>query len=134
MLELFDDCAQRVRLNRSSFLFLIMSARKLTNVHSLNEHVTMAGRQAKLDLSAESIAVHRNGIEFRSPTPFNPWTEMTVTLSSPRDAGKLHCSGVVVGCSGNKHTGYRVSMIFTDLSKQAQAQLNTMARSELGAG
>jgi hypothetical protein len=111
-----------------------MSARKLSGMHSLHEHITIAGQQSRLELSAESVSIHKSGIEFRSPTPFNEWAEMTVALQSPRDGSKLQCSGVVVGCSGNKHTGYRVSMIFTSLSKQAQTQLNSMARSELGAG
>lgn len=58
---------------------------------------------------------------------------MTVTLASARD-GKIHCTGVVVNCSGNKHMGYRVSVLFTSLTKQAQAQLNILARSDVGAG
>jgi len=111
-----------------------MSARKLSGIHSLHDHVAMEGRQARLELSAETVSVHKNGIEFRSPTPFTPWAEMTVAISSAATAGKLQCSGVVVECSGNKHTGYRVSMIFTSLSKQAQTRLNSMAQSELGAG
>lgn len=108
-----------------------MSARK---VGSIGFHpVTLEARQTRLELSTDCVAVHKSGIEFRSPTPFNSWTEMTVTLSSPRD-GKIHCTGVVVNCSGNKHLGYRVSMLFTSLSKQAQTQLNILARSDLGAG
>ena len=91
-------------------------------------------RQAQLELSADTVVIHKGGIEFRSPAPFNPWTEMTVSLQSPGDGGKVHCAGVVIACAGNKHTGYHVSMVFTDLSKQAQARLNTMAHSELGAG
>ena len=55
------------------------------------------------------------------------WTEMTVTLQSNRDAGKVHCTGVVVACTGDRHTGYNVSMVFTSLSKQAQARLNLLA-------
>ena len=47
---------------------------------------------------------------------------------------RIQCSGVVIACSGNKHTGYHVSMVFTGLSKQAQARLNSMAYSDLGAG
>ncbi len=58
---------------------------------------------------------------------------MTVAISSPREVGKLQCSGVVVACSGNKHSGYRVSMIFTHLTQQAQTRLNSMALSDLGA-
>lgn len=57
---------------------------------------------------------------------------MTVTLALPRE-GKVHCNGVVVNCSGNKHLGYRVSMLFTSLTKQAQAQLAILSRSEVGA-
>jgi hypothetical protein len=58
---------------------------------------------------------------------------MTVVLQSPHDGARLQCSGVVVACSGSKHTGYRVSMVFTHISNQAQARLDSMARSELGA-
>jgi hypothetical protein len=111
-----------------------MSARKLGSIHSLQERITMEGRHARLELSAESVSVHKSGIEFRSPTPFKEWTEMTVAISSPRASGKLQCSGVVIACSGNKHTGYRVSMIFTSLSKQAQARLDSMAFSQPVAG
>lgn len=99
----------------------------------MGQSVTLEARQTQLELSTDTVAVHKNGIEFRSPTPFTPWTEMTVTLSSPRD-GKLNCAGVVVNCSGNKHLGYRVSMLFTTLTRQAEAQLQVMARSAVGAG
>lgn len=109
-----------------------MSARKIGSIGSY-QPVTVEAQQTQLELSADCVAVRKNGIEFRSPEPFTPWTEMTVALSSPRE-GKLHCTGVVVNCSGNRHLGYRVSMLFTSLSRQAQEQLNVMARSELGAG
>lgn len=52
---------------------------------------------------------------------------MTLTLQSPHDAGKLHCNGVVISCTGNKHAGYHVSMVFTGMSKQAEARLNVLA-------
>jgi hypothetical protein len=55
---------------------------------------------------------------------------MTLSLQSPRDNGKVNCSGVVISCSGNKHTGYHVSMVFTSVSKQAQARLSTMVYSQ----
>jgi|SRR5271156_5670288 len=110
-----------------------MSAKKLVG-NSFEQSVTIEARQAKLELSADTVVIHKNGIEFRSPTPFKEWAEMTVSLQSPRDGSPLHCAGVIVACSGNKHTGYNVSMMFTSLSKQAQTRLNTMARSDLGAG
>ena len=52
---------------------------------------------------------------------------MTLTLQSPVDHAKIHCSGVVISCTGNKHSGYHVSMVFTGLSKQAEARLTAMA-------
>lgn len=56
---------------------------------------------------------------------------MTLTLSSPRDGGKVHCNGVVIACTGSKHTGYHVSMVFTGLSKQGEARLTAMVTSQL---
>jgi hypothetical protein len=41
---------------------------------------------------------------------------------------------VVIACSGSKHTGYHVSLVFTGMSKQAQSRLHLMAHSALGAG
>ena len=95
-------------------------------------HVTVEARQTRLSLSPGSVIFHKNGIEFRSATPFSTWAEMTLTLQSPREAGKLHCTGVVIACTGNKHSGYHVSMVFTGLSKQAEARLNALAFAALG--
>jgi hypothetical protein len=103
-----------------------MSARKIGNAGSIQQNVTVEARQTRLSLSPDAVVIHKSGIEFRSSAPFAPWTEMTLTLQSPRDEGKVHCSGVVISCSGNKHAGYHVSMVFTGLSKQAQARLSTM--------
>ena|SRR5258706_10635119 len=111
-----------------------MSARKIGSIDSPKQQVTVEAKQARLELSSDSVVIHKSGMEFRSPAPFNSWTEMTVALSSPRDGSRLQCSGVVIACSGSKHTGYRVSMIFTSMSKQAQVRLNSMAFSELGVG
>ncbi len=107
-----------------------MSARKAEAAGSLH-HVTVEARQTRLNLSPDSIVIHKNGIEFRSTTPFSPWAEMTLTLQSPRENGKVHCSGVVIACTGNKHTGYHVSMVLTGLSKQAEARLNALAAAQL---
>ena len=109
-----------------------MSARKIESTGPFQQsNVTVEARQARLSLSSNSVIIHKSGIQFRSPTPFSPWTEMTLTLQSQRDGGKVHCAGVVISCTGNKHTGYHVSMVFTTLSKQAQARLNTMADAQL---
>ena len=114
--------------------FGYMSARKLQNADSLEQQVRVEAQQARLELSADSVSVHKGGIEFRSPTPFREWAEMTVSLQSPHGGGKIHCAGVVIACSGNKHTGYNISMVFTGMTRQAQERLNAMAGSELGMG
>jgi PilZ domain len=108
-----------------------MSARKISGAGSFQQQVTVESRPARLSLSPSSVIIHRNGIEFRSPTAFSAWTEMTLTLRSPRDNGKVNCTGVVIACTGNKHTGYHVSMVFTSLSRQAQARLSSMAQTPL---
>ena len=108
-----------------------MSARKAESTGSLQQHLTVEARQTRLSLSPDAVILHKRGIEFRSSTPFSPWAEMTMTLQSPRDGGKVHCNGVVISCTGNKHAGYHVSMVFTGLSKQAEARLSALAFSQL---
>lgn len=109
-----------------------MSAKKISAGSSFDQQVTIEARQTRLELTEGAVVIHKGGIEFRSPTAFSPWTEMTIALQSPRDGGKVNCAGVVISCSGNKHAGYHVSMIFTTLSKQAQTRLSTMADATLG--
>ena len=104
-----------------------MSARKI-EPGSLQQHVTIEARQTRLVLSPGSVIIHKSGIEFRSATAFAAWTEMTITLRSPADNGRVNCNGVVIACTGNKHAGYHVSMVFTSLTKQAQSRLSTMAQ------
>jgi hypothetical protein len=105
-----------------------MSARKFDDSGILPA-LSVQARQTRLSLSPEQVRIHRNGVEFRSLTPIAAWTEMTVTLQSTRDSGKVNCTGVVVACQGNRHDGYAVSMVFTSLSKQSQARLNLLAYS-----
>ena len=107
-----------------------MSARKAEIAGPLH-HVTVQARQTRLALSPDAVVIHKNGIEFRTPSAFADWTEMTLTLQSPGDGAKVHCNRVVISCTGNKHTGYHVSMVFTGLSKQAEARLSAMAFTQL---
>ena len=107
-----------------------MSARKLANLVSVEAPVPAAARQARLALSQDAVYIHKSGIEFRSPTAFNPWTEMTVELRTS-DNGRVNCTGVVIACTGNKHAGYHVSMIFTEMSRVAQTRLHQMSSAGL---
>lgn len=102
-----------------------MSARKA--VTSSLTPVSVEARQTLLSLSPDSVLLHKSGIEFRSAVPFAAWTEMTLSLESPAGEGRVHCNGVVISCTGNKHLGYHVSMVFTGLSRQAEARLAVMA-------
>lgn len=106
-----------------------MSARKLEPSSSGFSDVNVQARKTSLTLPAGAVSLSKNGIEFRSPTAIAPWTEMTVDLQSPRNARKIHCTGVVVACNGSRHSGYQVSMLFTGLSRQTQAQINLLAYS-----
>jgi hypothetical protein len=103
-----------------------MSARKISNPTASEQHLTVSSRKLNLSLSPEAVTIHKGGIEFHSQTAFPNWVEMTVALKSPQDEVTINCTGVVVDCVGNKHEGYHVSMVFTSLTKQAEAQLSSM--------
>ncbi len=47
-----------------------MSAKQIGSLGSMENSVSVAGRQAALELSADKVSVHKSGIEFRSPTRF----------------------------------------------------------------
>jgi len=104
-----------------------MSARKIQSGSPFGDQFTVAAPQTQLSLPRESVVIHKNGIEFHSPAHWPVWTEMTVTLESSLGEGRVNCSGVVIGCTGNKHAGYEVSLVFTGLSKQAEARLSSLA-------
>jgi len=107
-----------------------MSTSKL-DTSGIFHPVTVQGDQTTLSLPPAAVKIRKSGIEFRSPTPIPLWREMTVALQSPGDAKKLHCTGIVVACNGNRHTGYAVSMLFMNLSRQSQERLSLMAYSQL---
>jgi len=93
--------------------------------------VTIKSDRTTLNLPQAAVRIRKNGIEFRSPTPIPPWTEMTVSLESSRESSKVNCTGIVVACEGNRHAGYAVSMLLMNLSRQSQERLNLLAYSQL---
>ena len=103
-----------------------MSARKIENT-GLFQPITVQAQTTRLDLPAKAVRIRKNGIEFRADAAIPVWTEMTVAMQTPADARKVNFAGVVVACNGNRHAGYAVSLLFTNVSKQAQARLNSMA-------
>ncbi len=103
-----------------------MSARKIESSTLAQSPVTLRARTTCLELPANSVRIRKNGIEFRSDTTIPVWTEMTVALQTAADSRKVNFTGVVVACTGNRHAGYVVSLLFTSLSRQAQARLHSM--------
>lgn len=103
-----------------------MSARKIHS-HAAFEPVLVQSRQTFLSLAPRDVCIRKSGVEFITTSPIAPWTEMTVELEAGVGSGSVNCNAVVVGCVGDKHQGYVVSMLFTGLSKQAQNRLNQIA-------
>lgn len=90
-----------------------MSARKVDSIQASGSNKT------PLSLHADEVKIRKSGIEFRLGHPIPPWTELSVDLQYP-DAKKVHCTGVVVECDGNRHAGYLIALLFTNLSRQSQ--------------
>jgi hypothetical protein len=84
--------------------------------------------EVRLTLSSQAIKFRRNGIEFLSSKPVPIWSEMTIDIQSP-DAKKVRGSGVVVACDGSRQSGYVISFIFMNLSRQAQERLGMLSLS-----
>jgi hypothetical protein len=69
----------------------------------------------RLHVPGGSVRLRRNGVEFRSPRPFELWTEMTVSVDTPGCDSPSEGTAVVVACEGNRHQGFAVSVLFLDL-------------------
>lgn len=85
-----------------------------------------------LSLTAGAITIRKNGVEFLSHRPMAPWTEVTVAIESPMEKRRVNCRAVVVACEGNRHAGYKVSLLFLGLTPQTQRRLESLALSDLG--
>jgi hypothetical protein len=105
-----------------------MSARKLEHPELL-QPVRVQSQTTSLNLPASAVRIRKNGIEFRAAAPIPVWTEMTMSLETPQDPRRVNCTGVVVACHGDRHSGFLVAMVFTGLSRQAQARLTSLAYS-----
>jgi hypothetical protein len=53
---------------------------------------------------------------------------VTVELRSPADSRPVRGIGVVVDCAGNRHSGYVVSLLFMNLTRQSQERLVQLAQ------
>ena len=107
-----------------------MSSSKLDRSGAF-QPVSVKSRSSVLSLSSDKVHIRKTGVEFLSPTAITAWTEMTVELRNAVDGSRVNCSGVVVACTGNKHSGYAVSMAFLSVSPQTEQKLLAMANSRL---
>ena len=105
-----------------------MSTSKL-DTSGVFQALHLHGAQTRLSLSPDSVRIRPNGIEFRTAKHIPQWTEMTVDLFST-EGEKVHCTGIIVDCAGNRHAGYQVSMLFMNLSRKAQERLDLLAFSQ----
>lgn len=107
-----------------------MSARKIAGAE-LSQPLTVQASTTQLTLPTTAVRIRKNGIEFHSNTQIPAWTEMTISLETPMEPKKFECTGVVVACSGNRHSGYEIAMIFPAMSPHAKARLDLLAYSTL---
>lgn len=82
--------------------------------------------KAVLDLPAHVVHLRKSGIEFISPDPIAAWTELTLQILASKGSRKIVCNGIVVGCHGNRKSGFVVSLIFFNLSRQSQQRLSEL--------
>ncbi len=73
------------------------------------------------------VRMHKNGIEFKVLKPLPLWKEMTVAVQTQASHRPTHFTGVVVACDGNRHSGYVVSMVILNMTRQTQERLNVLA-------
>lgn len=94
------------------------------------EPVKVTANELELSLPAHSVHLRNNGIEFLSTKEVPMWTELTIDLQSPNQDGRINCTGIVVGSTGNKHNGYVVSIIFMGITPEAQERLSSLVQTQ----
>jgi hypothetical protein len=104
-----------------------MSTSKL-DTSGVFQSLTPSAHPTRLNLTSNAVRFSKNGIEFLSSTSIPTWKEMSVELQTPQ-AGKVQCRGVVVSCIGSRQSGFVVSMVFMNLSRQSQERLSLLAHS-----
>ncbi len=92
------------------------------------EPVKVTANELELSLPAHSVHLRNNGIEFLSTKEVPMWTELTIELQSPNQDGRINCTGIVVGSTGNKHNGFVVSIIFMGITPEAQERLTSLVQ------
>lgn len=77
-------------------------------------------------LDIGTYRMQESGIEFQSQNEIGLYTEMHLQIVNPETQHTIKFKGVVIGCSGDKHKGYQVSLIYTNLTQETQMSLFEM--------
>jgi len=109
-----------------------MSAGRLDRRTSPTNATDPVASVSTLSLPAGAVTIRKNGIEFVSEKALSPWTEVNLAIESPSEKRRVNCRGVVVACDGNRHSGYKVSLLFVGVTPQTQQRLESLALSHLG--
>jgi hypothetical protein len=104
-----------------------MSARRLPDRAGFNVAAEASPVKTRLALPVELVRIRKSGIEFCSASPISLWTELTVGVESPGERAAFTSAGVVVACRGTRRAGYVISLLFTSLTPQSQAVLDSLA-------
>lgn len=84
--------------------------------------------EGALVLSQSELVFRNNGLEFLSERPLALWSEVQVAIHSPSAAEPVRGSGVVVDCSGSRHTGYVIALLLLDLPATARRSWERLRR------
>ncbi len=103
-----------------------MSSSKL-DTSGVFDDLSVESSKTALSLSPGEVKIHKGGIEFRSAKALAPWKEIMVEMKPPGQSRKVRFTGVIVACAGDRHAGYHVSMVITNVSRQSQVQLHSLA-------
>ncbi len=100
--------------------------RDLSGVFDADWSVESSKKSTSLD---SAFHLTQNGMTFFTAQGVPEWTEVGVKMHMPqKGARKDHsftCRGVVIECSPcQTRPGYRVTLMFLDLPKRAQDQIN----------
>ncbi|MGA1236989.1 MAG: hypothetical protein ACO34E_09000 [Limisphaerales bacterium] len=79
-----------------------------------NTKVVVESRGYRCNIAGDHVRLHKNGVEFWSPSSFELWTEMTFVMRSKNSHSPRLGSGVVVSCEGDRHKGFTISVLFLD--------------------
>ena len=112
--------------SRSSIRGTGLSTSHPLNSFSCRDIVTMTGRRPYLSLPAQAVHLRTNGIEFLHHRELPVWNELTVEILSPVKSDTARCQGLVIGCCGNRHNGYVISIVFSDRATGLESRIRQM--------